>query len=206
MDAPEPPDDAPIDPHHFVRFGVLFYGAMAIVAVLWREGLQQGSIWVDDGRVAPDWPRDVGAGLAFGAAVVVASSWVTRRTGWGERLARALAAGLGALSVPDALLLACASGLAEEMFFRGALQPQVGLFWASLLFGLVHFGPTRDLLPWTAFAILTGFALGGLFAWTGNLVAPVVAHTLINAVNLPLLVREFGPGATDGADEAEGPS
>ena len=39
-----------------------------------------------------------------------------------------------------------------------------------------------------------GFALGGLFEWTGSLLAPVVAHTAINAVNLPLLVHRYANG------------
>ena len=99
---------------------------------------------------------------------------------------------LRGLGVPDALLLAAASGLAEEMFFRGALQPRVGLVVASALFGVLHFAPRRELLPWTVFAVVMGFVLGWLFAWSGSLLAPVIAHTVINAVNLPLLVRRYG--------------
>ena len=83
--------------------------------------------------------------------------------------------------------LALASGVAEEAFFRGALQPHVGLVAASLIFGVVHFVPRREFLPWTVFAVAAGFLLGWLFDTTGNLVAPVVAHTTINAVNLWLL-------------------
>ena len=103
------------------------------------------------------------------------------------------------ISVPNSLLLALASGMAEEMFFRGALQPQVGWLAASLLFGLLHFIPRRDLLPWAGFAVLVGGLFGALFLWTGNLVAPVVAHVLVNAVNLPMLIRKYG-----GADRASG--
>ncbi len=89
-----------------------------------------------------------------------------------------------------------ASGLAEEMFFRGALQPQVGWLVASLLFGLLHFIPRRELLAWTGFALLVGSLFGALFLWTGNLVAPVVAHVLVNAVNLPMLIRDYGGGSS----------
>jgi hypothetical protein len=84
------------------------------------------------------------------------------------------------------------SGFAEEAFFRGALQPQVGLVIASLIFGVVHFVPRREFLPWTAFAIAAGFLFGWLFDTTGNLVAPVVAHASINAVNLWLLSNRDG--------------
>ena len=104
---------------------------------------------------------------------------------------------LGRLRVSECVALALLSGVAEEAFFRGALQPQVGLLAASLLFALAHFAPGRDLWPWTLCSLAAGLALGGLFAWTGNLVAPVVAHALINAVNLRVLSVRYAP-AGDG--------
>ncbi len=180
---------------NFVRTGLLFYGAMAIVAVLWRVGLYRESILFSSQAAANAdllWMRDLGAGLGAGGVIVVLSHVFTRLTRWGEELARAMAEALGPISIPDAILLACASGLAEEMFFRGALQPRVGLVAASLLFGVVHFVPRREFLPWTGFALVVGFGLGALYDATGNLLAPVVAHTVVNGVNLPLLVREYG--------------
>jgi membrane protease YdiL (CAAX protease family) len=43
--------------------------------------------------------------------------------------------------------------------------------------------------------VTAGFLLGGLYAATGNLVAPVVAHFTINAVNLYKLSRDFASDA-----------
>lgn len=179
----------------FVRFGLLFYGAMLAAALIWRMGVYGESILYASPQAAERGVRlgfDLFVGVAAGGAVVAVSHLVTRHTGWGEALARALASSLGALSLPDALLLALASGLGEELFFRGALQPRVGLVLASLLFGCVHFVPRRDFLPWTGFAVVAGFLFGALFQWTGNLVAPVAAHVVVNGVNLPLLLRRYG--------------
>jgi hypothetical protein len=179
--------------------GLLFYGAMAIVAVLWRVGLYREPIFFSSQAFASGellWLRDLGIGLGVGAAIVVLSNLVTRFTQWGENLARAMAEALGPLSTPDAILLACASGLAEEMFFRGALQPRVGLVLASLLFGIVHFVPRRDFLPWTGFALCAGFVFGALYDATGNLLAPVVAHAVVNGINLPMLVSQHGKRET----------
>ena len=39
--------------------------------------------------------------------------------------------------------------------------------------------------------MIVGFALGALYSATGNLLAPVVAHTVINGINLPLLVNRY---------------
>ena len=113
------------------------------------------------------------------------SRQLTQRTRVGERLAQACAAVLGPLSLGECWLLALVSGVAEEAFFRGALQPQVGLLAASLLFGAAHFVPRRELLRVDARSrSRRALLLGWLFDATGNLLAPVVAHAGINGVNL----------------------
>lgn len=204
--ADDPPPPPPPAEGHFVRLGLLFYGVLAVAAVVWRVGFYGEPIFFlagpgEPGQIA--WARDVGLGVAAAALLIVASDWMTRGTSWGDALARAMARALGPLSVADAVLLACASGFAEELFFRGALQPRTGLLLASLLFGCVHFVPQRAFLPWTVFAVVAGFLFGGLLLWTGNLVAPIVAHTLVNAVNLPLLVKRYGAPASGPAREPD---
>ncbi len=199
----QPEPGAPPPPgRDFVRIGLLFYGVMLGAALIWRMGFSGESILYASPEAAQ---RDVGLvsnlalGVVAGGLVVIVSNLITQYTGWGEALARSLAASLAGLSVPDALLLALASGMGEEFFFRGALQPRVGLVLASLLFGCVHFVPRRDFLPWTGFAVVAGFIFGGLFEWTGNLVAPVAAHVVVNGINLPLLLRRYGSQPGGGA-------
>ena len=191
---------APVD---LVRLGLWFYGGMALVAVLWRAGLYGEPMFyasLEAEQRGLSGLRDGVLGLLAGGLVVAISYLATRATGWGERLARELAAAVGPLTIQDALLMAAASGFSEELLFRGALQPRVGLLVASVLFGAMHFLPRREMLPWTAFAIVSGLLFGWLFEWTGNLVAPIVAHTVVNAVNLPLLVRQYGGGVGDEPD------
>jgi membrane protease YdiL (CAAX protease family) len=180
-----------------VRLALLFYGGLLAVALLWAAFSGSSPVYASAlaQRQGLDVPRDLAVGVLAGA-IVIAISWeLTRRTRWGEVLARTLSALLGPLSLRSCLLLAVLSGVAEEAFFRGALQPRVGLVWASLLFGLAHFAPRRELLPWTLFSIAVGFLLGLLFEVTGNLLAPVAAHFVINAVNLRLLSGFAGPRA-----------
>jgi membrane protease YdiL (CAAX protease family) len=203
--SPEPPLEPPLEPRvgeqpaiDLVRAGLLFYGLMLAVGLVWRMGFYGEPILFASQEAAAQrvrWGRDLGLGVAAGLGVVGVSHVFTEWTRSGEALARALAGTIGVVAVPDLLLLAMASGLGEELLFRGALQPRVGLVWASLLFGCVHFVPRREFLPWTIFAILAGFLFGALFAWTGNLIAPVVAHTIVNGVNLPLLVKRYGADA-----------
>jgi hypothetical protein len=165
------------------------FGAAALWASLSGESLFYASDQAASRGVA--LLRDAGAGVLVAAVAIFASRELTRRTRWGKELARALGELLGELGPADCVLLALVSGVAEEAFFRGALQPRIGLVAASLLFGLAHFAPRRELVPWTLFSVAAGFALGALFDWTGNLLAPVVAHALINAVNIRALTRRL---------------
>jgi hypothetical protein len=128
-------------------------------------------------------------GLLAGGGMIALSRLWARRTRAGRALAERLAGILGPLSGKSVLVLALASGVAEEAFFRGALQPRVGLLTASLLFGLAHLVPRRELAPWAAGAALAGLFLGALFEHTGNLLAPTLAHVLVNGVNLRWLAR-----------------
>ena len=136
-------------------------------------------------------------GIVAGLVMVHLSRVFTRRTRLGEAMARGLGSVLGVLSGFHCVGLAILSGIAEEALFRGALQPQVGLVAASLIFGLAHFVPRREFAVWTGTTILAGFALGLLFQKTGNLIAPTVAHFVVNALNLRWLSVNYGRPAAD---------
>jgi membrane protease YdiL (CAAX protease family) len=195
----EPPSRAQEDAHApkpqgFVRSALVFYGLMGCAALLWRMAVPGQSILhpsIEAATTASSMFFAVFAGLLVGLASIGVSELLTRWTDLGEGLADVLGEGLKGIGTGDAILLAFASGMAEEMLFRGALQPAVGLFWASVIFGACHFLPRKELALWSVYAVLMGFALGWLYQWTGQLLAPIVAHTVINAVNLPRLARRF---------------
>lgn len=74
------------------------------------------------------------------------------------------------------ILLCLVAGLAEEILFRGALQPRVGIWPAAVLFGLLHaYGRL-----YVAVAIFAGAGLGYLYDYTGSLAAAVAAHAIYN--------------------------
>jgi membrane protease YdiL (CAAX protease family) len=180
-----PPPRPPLVP-----LALLFYGGLLGAALAWGALSGQPLAWTAaEARDGTRWLRDLGAGVLAAAIVVLASRQLTRRTRAGAQLARRLAELLGPLSLGQCWLLALVSGVAEEAFFRGALQPQVGLVAASLLFGAAHFVPRRELFAWSLFSLAAGLLLGWLFDATGNLVAPITAHAGINGVNLRQLTR-----------------
>lgn len=181
-----------------VRMAGLFYAVMLALAWGWAHFVVNHPLFYRSPEAAAaglDPLRDVGLGLGAGALVIGVSALLTHWTGWGERLARALGELLGPLELRHCLALAALSGVAEEALFRGALQPQVGLVPASLLFALAHLAPRRDLAPWCLFSFAAGLLFGLLYEATGNLVAPVLAHAFVNAVNLRLLSVRFQAAA-----------
>jgi len=88
-------------------------------------------------------------------------------------------------------ILSLLSGFAEELFFRGALQPIIGLIPASLLFGLAHFVPRSPFWPWALQAVFAGFLLGSLYELTHLLYPVVVAHMVTNFVLILIMNRRY---------------
>jgi hypothetical protein len=162
-----------------------FYALMGGGAVVWRLASDGVLPWAKaPGEAVLPIHWRIAAGLGAGAALVVLSRAWTARSEAGRALAAELARVLGPLSTGRALAFAAASGLAEESLFRGALQPQVGGLAATLIFAAAHFVPAPKLRVWSLFALLAGAVFGALFAVTGDLLAPALAHALVNAVNL----------------------
>jgi uncharacterized protein len=166
---------APARPRLPIRGALGFYGVLLGAAVLWRSVLLGEPLLFaseEAARAGLHPLRDLALGAACGLAASAASGLAERRTAWGRRLAAELAGLVGPVSRAEAAALALASGVAEEAFFRGALQPSVGLVAASALFALVHVPASRGLRPWPVLALAAGLGLGLLFEATGSLVAP----------------------------------
>jgi len=123
-------------------------------------------------------------GLAIGLLIVFASRMALYRFEWARSLHREMRHLLFPLQDAEIVVLAAASSVGEEMFFRGALLPAVGLIASSAIFALLHIGPKLRHLPWTASSFGAGLLFGAIFLWTGDLTGPVVAHFLINFLNL----------------------
>jgi len=176
------------------RLAWLFYLVLALAGSLWI-GLRQGRIplrlFVDPSR----WWLDAAVGAAAGGALLACWEALRRLLPAARGLEERLGELLGGLTTPQAIALAALSGFSEELFFRGAVQGAVGWLAASLLFALLHSGPGRELRLWTLFALCAGLLFGTLMLWRGNLLAPALAHFLVNAVNLYRLKEAPAEGA-----------
>lgn len=96
------------------------------------------------------------------------------------------------------LVALIAAPIVEEMLFRGILYPTIkqagyrklALWGTSILFALTHQN-VPAFLPLVFFAII----LTLLYEETGNLLAPIIAHSCFNTANFILLVwgKQFLP-------------
>ena len=173
------------------RLVVLFYAMMfglAAAVAWWRAYLP--------GWFASHTPlQDLGLGVSTGL-VVVAISQCGMRFRAMRALTSEVASLLEGLTLRQAILFALLSGFGDEALFRGTLQTEFGLVVATLLFAALHIGPRKSYLWWTLFALIVGLGMGLMYAWRGNLLAPIAAHATINALNLHYLSRwQAGPVA-----------
>ena len=178
-----------------LRTATLFYAALMLVPLWWMAASEGPNPFYPEGF---SWADTIGGfilGTLAALAVVALSGIVMSRTRWGRALTQAFARVLGPLTRLQVLWLALLSGVGEEMFFRGLLQPTLGLTITSVVFGLLHFVPRREMLPWTIFSIAAGFLLGWLYAFAGTLVAPIACHALVNGINLARIAGERRVGA-----------
>jgi len=135
-------------------------------------------------------------GIATAAIVVVSTRFAVGRYAWAQRLHTELRPVAQDLTIGQILLLAGLSSLGEEILFRGLMTPALGVIVSSVLFGVLHQvrGPSRWV--WMVWATAVGLVLGLIFVATGSLVGPLVAHAVVNAVNLGYL-REHDPKEND---------
>jgi membrane protease YdiL (CAAX protease family) len=162
---------------------MVVYLVLGAAALGWGGLRGQPNVWHLAGR-DPAVITGVLSGLAAGLLIVFASRMALYRFEWMRALHRELRHLLFPLTDTEIVVLAAASSVGEEMFFRGALLPAIGLLGSSAIFALLHIGPKARHLPWTASSFAVGLLFGAMFQWTGDLTGPVVAHFLVNFLNL----------------------
>lgn len=165
------------------------YTAMGIVAFLIAAGRGNPDLYRLGGSPT-GWQLAAGPGLgvALGLFVVGLTRVATRHFQWARELHTSFRDLLGALTPREIVILALASSIGEELLFRGALLPWLGVWVQAIVFAALHIGPGRRFLPWTTSALVLGVAFGWLAEWTGNLGGPIAAHFAINFLNLKYIV------------------
>jgi membrane protease YdiL (CAAX protease family) len=148
------------------------------------------------GFVAPDVPREIGVGVlvgigSWGAVLVVAIvlALIVVALGGEDSLPKqppALIPWIVALPIGVRILISLSAGVVEEVFFRGFLQPRIGIFLSTLLFVLAHFsyGQPFMLVGIGTLSLIYAF----LVRWRQNIWPAIAAHFLFDAVQLLFVI------------------
>jgi membrane protease YdiL (CAAX protease family) len=173
-----------------VALALRFYAVLLFLALAWIY-LQGRLNW---NLFFPSTPQEFTLGVLFGIGIalfiIVLSLFSSRNFGWGQLLEKEFRKVLVPLAPREIVLLAGVSGFVEEFFFRGTLQPVIGIVFTSILFGVVHFVPKKVFIPWSLYATFAGFVLGSLYEITKGLVPSIIAHVLVNLVLIFSLNRQ----------------
>ena len=99
---------------------------------------------------------------------------------------------VGSLTVGSAFLVSLAAGVGEELFFRGFLQPKIGIVATSILFGVVHFlFNIRKYFLIMVLYIMIGFLFGAVYELFDSLWAPVIFHVLYDFSAILYFIRRL---------------
>jgi membrane protease YdiL (CAAX protease family) len=197
--------DAPVA--HLSRklvLGLSVGSLVVLVALAWLAVAMQGrtlaSLRWTEGPLSGALAFGLLAGVAASLAVTAAVLYVPALESFRAFLHAAYAkAGTRRL---DMLLVAVNAGVGEELFFRGVLQPLLGIGWTSLVFALLHSAVPRTWAR-AGFALYVfgvSLALGVLYEQRG-LAAVMAAHAAFNLVFLVWSAR-----ALTALDRARGPA
>jgi membrane protease YdiL (CAAX protease family) len=151
------------------------------------------------GLVAPSVPRELGLGVLLGIAawVVVLSGMmaiggILYAVGGDKALPKAppaMVSWIAALPILIRMSISLSAGVVEEGFFRGFLQPRVGIVLSTCLFVLAHFsyGQPFMLIGITLLSLIYAY----LVRWRQTIWPAIAAHALFDGVQLLVVI----PGA-----------
>ncbi len=188
MASDEPKESAPPQHSDFYRLAWIFYLVLASVGVVWI-GWSQGAIPLTLFVRTETWLGDAALGLLSGAGLIALWDLGKNFVSAMRDLENELATQIGPLNSSEVMALALISGFSEELFFRGAVQMEWGWFWAAITFTFMHLGAGKIFRWWTLFAFLSAVVFGSLVLFRGNILPAVIAHSVVNGINLRRLTN-----------------
>ncbi|HET9212547.1 MAG TPA: CPBP family intramembrane glutamic endopeptidase [Thermoanaerobaculia bacterium] len=148
------------------------------------------------GYLAPSVPREIGLGVLLGigawVAVILALlviAGVVLALGGEKAIPKsppALIPLIAGLPVWVRFLVSLSAGVVEESFFRGFLQPRIGILASTGFFVLAHlsYGQPFMLVGITLLSLIYAF----LVRWRQNVWPAMAAHALFDGVQLLVVV------------------
>lgn len=175
---PEPPSDA----RTVHTFAGCLYSAMLVGAVLWLWWRDRTDALATAALGDHGLPVAIGAGLVGGLLGAWALNFASRHVAPLATIEQRIASTLGPLGETSILWLSLLGALAEEMFFRLAVQDLAGLTGSVALYTVMNTGP--GFWAWAPVALLSALLFSGLVLGGCGLLAATTAHALMNYLTL----------------------
>ncbi|KAI5384604.1 uncharacterized protein LOC127104567 [Lathyrus oleraceus] len=127
--------------------------------------------------------------LITGLVVLISSSRSLLLKTWPDFAESSEAANrqiLSSLQPLDYIVVAVLAGISEELLFRGAVLPLLGMNWQSIgvaafIFGALHIGAGRKY-SFAIWATFVGLAYGYATVLSSSLVVPMASHAVNNLI------------------------
>ena len=175
---------------------VWFYPATFALAAVWTAGafasgpLHLGRIGMEMAR-RPVWPPImIGLGLV---GIFLVGALVVREIPWLAERVRDVLDYANEGSVALLVVITAVNGIAEELFFRGALYaaiPRHPVLWTTVAYGLATAATGNPMLAFAA--LLIGAVVGLQRRASGGVLAPILTHVTWSLSMLLVLPTVLG--------------
>ncbi|MFN8388703.1 MAG: type II CAAX endopeptidase family protein [Bdellovibrionota bacterium] len=184
---------------HILLLSFLLEGCLTLVFFVWAA--YRGITF----PICPDW-NEVTLGLLFCAPLFALNyllfgplservPFLRSCYEFRDRIVRPLAEALDLWS--SAAVSLCA-GIGEELFFRGVIQTEFGIFVASVFFSLLHFGPAvRKYVFIATLYVGIGYYFGIICLGNHSLWVPIIAHAAYDFIALLYIQRSSFPSSAN---------
>ncbi|MEM7203818.1 MAG: CPBP family glutamic-type intramembrane protease [Planctomycetota bacterium] len=178
----EPPADAPRSTG-IALAATVFYSLLAAGGWFWLSSRGRLAELPAATGGSVGLPISMAIGIAVGLGLSACFALLVRYLGVFRRLVHGLAELLGPTSQTDLFVLSSIAPVAEEFFFRLAVQDAWGLVPAALLYAALHISPRAAWLC-CGVGLILGLLFGWLVAMGCGLLAATAAHALFNYLTL----------------------
>ncbi len=163
-------------------FALFFYVFLTLAAVVWVPHTKQRSL---EPLLRPqNLFAEIGLGVGVAIVLLGSTPWLVSKFRAVRELEREFGWILGEQRAWECVYLAILSGIAEEVFFRGAVHAALGPWLGLVVFATLHWPINGQFRAWPFTALVAGAILTAERMVTGTLIAPVITHILVNGVNL----------------------
>jgi len=158
----------------------LIIATVAVISILLLKGLNFFSF-----QSLANLTTSLLIGAGIGLCFQICYRSISQRFSWTSKMDSHLAVHFEGMVIGEIFFLALISSISEELLFRALIQPYLGLWLTSLLFGLAHWTGKRELLVWPFLAFFAGLMLGELSEQPAiGVTGATSAHFIINFLGL----------------------